>query len=91
MPDAPESLQIGDKPDHDSDIVIVQRDRDLIETLQHELEVRNQEIARLHDVVTAQARAIERVTAAMPVLPRAPHRQRHRRRGRKRERLSFSG
>ncbi len=69
MPEDSGSLQSGDRTEHDSDIVIVQRDRDLIETLQRELEARNQEIARLHEVVTAQARAIERVTATMPALP----------------------
>lgn len=37
MPDAPGALRNDDKRDHDSDIVIVQRDRDLIETLQREL------------------------------------------------------
>ncbi len=69
MPDASGSVGSDERTEHDSDIVIVQRDRDLVETLQHELELRNQEIARLHDVVVAQARAIEQATAATPALP----------------------
>lgn len=42
-------------------------DRDvLLETLQRELELRNREITRLHEVVAYQAQAIERATAAIP-------------------------
>jgi hypothetical protein len=42
---------------------------ELIATLQRELELRNQEIARLHTVVESQARAIEQTTAALSTLP----------------------
>lgn len=37
----------------------------LIDTLQRGLELRNQEVARLHDVIAQQAQAIERATAAL--------------------------
>lgn len=42
---------------------------ELIATLQRELELRNQEIARLHEVVERQALALERQAAALPQLP----------------------
>lgn len=42
----------------------------LIETLQRELEIRNREIARLHEVVGRQALAIESATAALPATTR---------------------
>jgi len=42
---------------------------ELIATLQRELELRNQEITRLHTVVESQARAIEQTAAALLVLP----------------------
>lgn len=41
----------------------------LIETLQRELDVRNREVARLHDVIGQQAIAIERATAALSAGP----------------------
>lgn len=41
---------------------------ELIATLQRELELRNQEIARLHEVVERQALALERTAAALPSL-----------------------
>lgn len=43
----------------------------LIETLQHELELRNREVARLHDVIGQQAVAIDRTTAALAAGPTA--------------------
>lgn len=42
---------------------------ELVATLQRELELRNQEIARLHEVVEHQARALERAVDALPQLP----------------------
>lgn len=33
---------------------------ELVDTLRHELEMRNQEINRLHDVIAQQAQAIDR-------------------------------
>lgn len=42
---------------------------ELIASLQRELELRNQEIARLHEVVESQAHAIEHMAAVTPVLP----------------------
>jgi hypothetical protein len=39
---------------------------ELIATLQRELELRNQEVARLHTVVERQALALERAAAALP-------------------------
>ena len=41
----------------------------LIETLQRELELRNREVARLHDVIGQQAAAIERAASAPPTGP----------------------
>lgn len=53
---------------------VAQREADsaqgeLVATLQRELELRNQEIARLHEVVERQALALERQAAALPQLP----------------------
>lgn len=42
---------------------------ELVATLQRELELRNQEVARLHEVVERQAAALERAAAALPQLP----------------------
>jgi hypothetical protein len=42
---------------------------ELVATLQRELELRNQEIARLHEVVERQAVALERAVEALPQLP----------------------
>lgn len=42
---------------------------ELVATLQRELELRNQEIARLHEVVERQAHALERAVEALPQLP----------------------
>lgn len=42
---------------------------DYVATLRQELEVRNQEIARLHEVVERQALALERQAAALAALP----------------------
>lgn len=42
---------------------------ELIATLQRELELRNQDVARLHEVVERQALALEHTAAALPVLP----------------------
>lgn len=41
----------------------------LIATLRHELELRNREIAKLHDVITAQAQAIAALPAAVATPP----------------------
>lgn len=42
---------------------------ELIATLRRELEIRNQEVARLHAVVERQAVALEHATSALPQLP----------------------
>lgn len=39
---------------------------ELVTTLQRELKLRNQEIARLHEVVERQAHALERAVEALP-------------------------
>lgn len=41
----------------------------LIEALQRELDLRNREVARLHDIIGQQAQAIERTAAALPFGP----------------------
>lgn len=41
---------------------------ELVATLQRELDLRNREIARLHEVVERQALALERTAAALPAL-----------------------
>lgn len=58
-----------------ADVVVVQRDHEFIETLQRELELRNREIARLHEVIAHQAQAIERATAAIPASVSTPAEQ----------------
>ncbi len=48
-------------------VQIVERDREeLVATLRQELALRNREIARLHEVLASQAKAIEVTTAALP-------------------------
>ncbi len=48
-------------------VTIVEHDREeLVATLRQELALRNREIARLHEVVASQAKAIEITTAALP-------------------------
>ncbi len=48
-------------------VQVVERDREeLVETLRQELALRNREIARLHEVLASQAKAIEVTTAALP-------------------------
>ena len=47
--------------------MVVEHDREeLVETLRHELALRNREIARLHEVVASQAHAIAQATTALP-------------------------
>lgn len=59
---APGSSQVSD---HGAMVVAGPDPRDtLIETLQRELDLRNQEITRLHTVVERQAGAIEQIAAA---------------------------
>lgn len=72
--DAPGSPRTNDRGEQGATVV---PGRDvLLETLQRELELRNREITRLHEVVAYQAQAIERVTAAIPATTRqdAPER-----------------
>lgn len=72
-PDAPGSPRANDSAAQG--VTVVERDREeLVETLRHELELRNREIARLHEVVAAQANAIAQVTAALPatIAPSGP-------------------
>lgn len=48
-------------------VQVIERDREeLIETLRHELALRNREVARLHEVIATQAKTIEVATAALP-------------------------
>lgn len=62
--DAPGSPRTNNRGEQGATVV---PDRDvLLETLQRELELRNREITRLHEVVAYQAQAIERATAAIP-------------------------
>jgi hypothetical protein len=57
-PDTPGSPQTNESPSHD--LAIVQRGQEeLIETLRHELAIRNREISRLHDVIASQAQALQ--------------------------------
>lgn len=64
--DAPGSPQTHEAPERGERVVYGPDPRGtLIETLQRELELRNREIARMHDVVGYQARAI--VTQEFPV------------------------
>lgn len=57
--------------DHGSIVVYGPDPRDsLIEALQRELELRNREVARLHEVIGQRAQAIERATAALPATTR---------------------
>jgi len=69
LPDAPQSVrdapERADRGAHGSALMAA-HDRDtaaLIEVLRQELATRNQEIARLHDIIAAQAQAIERTAA----------------------------
>ncbi len=63
--DAPGSPQTGGTTA--SGVQVVARDREeLVETLRQELALRNREIARLHEVLAFQAKAIEVTTAALP-------------------------
>ncbi len=58
------SSQINDITAHD--LEIIQRERDeLIETLRHELAIRNREISRLHDVIASQAAALQHQAPAL--------------------------
>ncbi|MGI8403783.1 MAG: hypothetical protein ACR2OE_03270 [Thermomicrobiales bacterium] len=62
--------QMTDTVDHGSIVIYGPDPRDaLIETLQRELDLRNREVARLHDVVGQQAVAIEHATAALSAGP----------------------
>jgi hypothetical protein len=45
----------------------------LIETLQRELELRNREVSRLHEVIGQQAQAITQATAALPATVEPSH------------------
>jgi hypothetical protein len=57
-PDAVGSPESHERPFHD--VALVQHAQDaLIETLQHELALRNREISRLHDVIASQAQALQ--------------------------------
>ncbi len=48
-------------------VTVVEHDREeLVATLRQELALRNREIARLHEVLASQAKAIEVTTAALP-------------------------
>jgi hypothetical protein len=48
-------------------VQVIERDREeLVETLRQELALRNREIARLHEVIASQAKAIEVTMAALP-------------------------
>jgi hypothetical protein len=63
--DAPRSLQPSDVSTQG--VQIVERDREeLVATLRQELALRNREIARLHEVIASQAKAIEVTMAALP-------------------------
>lgn len=69
--EAPQNMpgvaQTADPIDHGSIVVYGPDLRDtLIETLQRELDLRNREVARLHEVIGRQAMAIETATAAIP-------------------------
>lgn len=68
---APRSPQTAETIDHGAIVVYGPDPRDtLIEALQRELELRNREVTRLHDVIGQQAHAIERATAALPATTR---------------------
>ncbi len=70
--DAPGSPQTGGTTA--SGVQVVERDREeLVETLRQELALRNREIARLHEVLASQAKAIEVTTAALPANVQAVH------------------
>lgn len=63
--DAPGSPQTGGTTA--SGVQVIERDREeLVEALRQELALRNREIARLHEVLASQAKAIEVTTAALP-------------------------
>lgn len=65
--DAPRAPPAGDPHAQGSVVVYGPDPLDaLIETLQRELDLRNREVARLHEVVGRQAMAIETATAAIP-------------------------
>lgn len=69
--DAPGSPQSADTAA--PGVQIVERDREeLVETLRQELALRNREIARLHEVIASQAKAIEVTTAALPATVPTP-------------------
>lgn len=64
-PNAPASPQPAETTT--SGVQVIERDREeLVATLRHELALRNREIARLHEVIASQAKAIEATTAALP-------------------------
>jgi len=68
---APRSPQTAETIDHGAIVMYGPDPRDtLIEALQRELELRNREVTRLHEVVAYQAHAIERATAALPATTR---------------------
>ncbi|MGI8404862.1 MAG: hypothetical protein ACR2OE_08905 [Thermomicrobiales bacterium] len=46
-------------------VQVIERE-ELVATLRQELALRNREIARLHEVIVSQAKAIEVATAALP-------------------------
>lgn len=60
-PEAPESHETAS---HDVDVLYHQHD-ELIETLRHELALRNREISRLHEVIASQAIALQHQTQAL--------------------------
>ena len=77
-PDAVGSPRTSESPLHD--LVIVQRGQEeLIDTLRHELAIRNREISRLHEVIASQAlgnspRRTRRQSAPKRLLPMLPRR-----------------
>lgn len=63
-PAAPGSPQSDNSALHD--LEIIQRERDeLIETLRHELALRNRDISRLHEVIASQAAALQHQAPAL--------------------------
>ena len=61
---APESPESDETANHDVDVLYHQHD-ELIETLRHELALRNREISRLHEVIASQAIALQHQTQAL--------------------------
>jgi hypothetical protein len=61
---APESPESHEPPVRDLDVLQHQHD-ELIDTLRHELALRNREISRLHEVIASQAIALQHQTQVL--------------------------